>query len=197
MAENDNQDEFMLTVLKEHQASFKALENEYNQIPERIFVHFYLPMFAGVPDRPNPEVINLANWSQLAGGSYRRMAVINPAGETLFLVPPLLDQFSFKPKSDNVQSIAHTVATASQLELRSPKDARRYLDNEFAHTAADMADQGSSSLGFAKEWNEIFRRYGYAEITHVDEKINSAMDVEVNESKAPTSPIVFDDYEDL
>lgn len=195
MDEQSENQQILATILKEHQDNFKAIANEYNQIPERIFVHFYLPMFAGVADRPNPEVINLSNWSQIAGGSYRRMAVVNPAGEILFLVPPLLDHSAFKPISENVQSVGHMVATAAQLEQRSPKDAQRYLNAEFAHTAADMLDKETSAVGYAKEWNEIFKRYGYAEITQKSEEVKAALG-EPTPTTQPT-PIVFDDYEDL
>lgn len=137
------------------------------RIPERVFVHLYLPLFAGVAeeDRIRPDVITLTNWALNVGGYFRRAEIIDQNNQVLFTVPPLADHSQVGPDGRGSNSVLQMLLNAELVGHRSPIDRDRYLSAQFGNITRDLTSVATpSSIQFAQEWNAIFKRYGYAEL---------------------------------
>jgi len=155
----------------------ETAEQDVNQLQERIFVHVFLPIFAG--DEKNLYKAKLyPHWINVAGNPYRSVDVINPRGEVLFRVPPLLDRTRLRTSTQAGEraprsSMSHVVASAMQYSAMSPAMGERYMSREFTQRALLMTVP-ASVLKDLETWNEIFKRYGRPPL------------VAVNESAAPS-----------
>ncbi len=137
-------------------------EKDVNRIPERNFVHVFLPVFAG--DEVNPYGAQLyPHWVNVAGNPYRPVDVVGPKGEVLFRVPPLLDRRRVATSTQNGHgprsSISHMVASANQYAAMSPAMSEQYLSREFTQRAILMKVP-HNVLEDLEAWNAIFVRYG-------------------------------------
>lgn len=131
-------------------------------LPEHVFVNNFLPFFAGesVPDN-----INLAAWVGIAGNPFKSVRIVtNDNSAILYTVPPLFDRDVIDPTKagENASPIQHVMISTEQLSHNSPSMATRYMARELGKRNL-LTDPIAQMTKHAKQWNDIFQRYGMLE----------------------------------
>lgn len=157
------------------------------QLPERIFVGVFLPMFAG--DNPLPYDVSLDFWINVVAQSpFSPVDVVDQQHNVLFTVPPVYDQTAIQPvppSDQHIKSIAEVVATSDQLARLHPSQGEHYLNAELNQRSLIMR-QPANVLRHAQTWNAIFERYGRPPLVAL---VNKA------ETEATDKATPGDDYE--
>ncbi len=148
------------------------------RIPEELFKNVFLGLFANL-DNQHPDA-TIQNWVSIAGNPFTEVDVCN-GGSVLFTVPALFSKNTIQPKSSQEsEPLAHIVATAQQLSLRSPIEGQNYIDNKYASASRNI-HKDVDKIAFALEWNAIFKRYGLPEIvplnSEVTQKLSTSSDI--------------------
>lgn len=133
-------------------------QSDAARLSERVFANVFLPFFAGDPEPVYK--VSIQHWINAVGGPFNAVSVVDTAGKVLFTIPPLYDRTAVQPLSDgNGPSIAHVVASTTQLANVHPKQGAAYLNNELSKRALIMKVP-INVLNHIDTWNEIFTRYG-------------------------------------
>jgi hypothetical protein len=129
------------------------------QLPENVFVSYFLPFFAGQPVAPGRNVV--AEWIGVAGTPMSEVDVVDVSGQVLFTVPAIFNT--------NILEIANRQAGRSfadifsEYELRKagvPIAANGYLAQNL-HSKASEIIKGEHNVSFiANQWAMIMSRYG-------------------------------------
>lgn len=141
-------------------------------LQERIFVHVFLPVFAG--DEVNQYKAKIyPHWINVAGNPYRPVDVVDLRGNVLFRVPPLLDRTRLRTSTQAGEraprsSMSHVVASANQYAAMSPVLGERYLNKQFTERALLMKVPANVAHDI-EIWNEIFKRYGRPPLVELKE----------------------------
>lgn len=137
-------------------------------MPEYVFVHGFLPMFAG-DENPKYEA-SYGRWVELAGNMYAPMDIVDEKGHYLFTVPPVVNRDTVDPSQDPetggrpLPSFFTIAATYQQLLSYNPNQAEMFLEAELTKRPLLMNNPESIKEDFQK-WNEIFARYGRKTVT--------------------------------
>lgn len=134
-------------------------QRELAQLPEAIFVSYFLPFFSGqqVIDK-SQDVI--AQWISVAGSPMAEVSIIDPAGKVLFIVPALFD-------SSIINSVDHAVGDSlsdifSQYKIRArnvPAQGELYLKQAMDSKVPEMTRQSQQYNANTERWQTIFQRY--------------------------------------
>lgn len=129
------------------------------QLPEHVFVNFFLPFFAGRPVLPGRNVV--AEWIGVAGTPMSEVDVVDSTGQVLFTVPAIFNT--------NILEIANRKAGRSfadifsEYELRKagvPIAANGYLAQNLHSKASEIVKGPHDTGHIASRWATIMSRYG-------------------------------------
>lgn len=136
-----------------------------NVIPEHVFVGYFLPSFLGGTQNPNW----VAEWVGIAGTPSSEVSVVDPQGNILYQVPPLLatQNLSFAQGGPKFSQIGKE----AQLREASLAGKEGFLTSAMAEKAAQM--QQTDSTQVAAVWNNILVRYGYVQPTQINQPTQS------------------------
>lgn len=147
-------------------------ETDRQRMPEEIFVAGFLPLFAGEADKV-PKGLNLTKWSNIAGGPFRQVDVIDRQGNVLFTVPALMDRSAFVSRTNDRINMGHIAATAVQYAHQSPALARNYIDEELAKRQV-LKSIPAVVMQNLETWNTIFVRYNRPPLIALEPKDTKA-----------------------
>lgn len=145
----------------------EALMNEPNPtVDYMLFGEVFLPFFA--KDK-NPKYPNVTPglWLSVAKSHYNEVDIIGPNGEVVATVPPMFerdilemaDMSNDTEQGVRSQRMSQIMANTDLLAARSSLEAERYMLHA---TAGKMRvkDRKERMLKRAKQWNDVFIKYG-------------------------------------
>lgn len=164
-----NLDSIKFGGIKEiHEQLATVIANEWNSIPESVFVQEFLDMFVnGVGQDLN----RFNNWQVVVGNLRFGLHILDDkTGERLFTVPPIYDTSSLNPVpgDSDQESIAKHAAVYDSLLRARPQQAQQY----FQLNMAKVMDKKFSSTMTEnwKQYQSILERYNKVPKTKVDVK---------------------------
>lgn len=169
-----------------HNELERVSASDVPRLAERIFVGVFLPLFAGDEKLHYP--VDFLTWvNRVANSPYREVAVIDPKGEVLFMVPPLYDRTGVNavPNTGRVP-ISHVMTTAGQYAMMAPQVGYNYLTQQL-HDRATVMRVPANVLKHLEAWNKIFVRYGRPPLMEVKETSSG-----VTATKVDDGPEQFD-----
>jgi hypothetical protein len=130
-----------------------------NVLPEPVFREHFLPYFVNplVAEQNNKIV---AAWVGIAGTPMAEVNVVNPKGEVLFTVPPLIDSNIFnvvrKPRESSFQDIQ----AETQLRQSNPNArAADYFNESTSRRVGGMIQESPNRSINEQRWADIFQYY--------------------------------------
>lgn len=162
-----------------HNQLTDGIKQEWNSIPESVFVQEFLDMFvSGVGDN----LVRFENWIKVVGNLRFGLHITDDqTGEPLFVVPPLYDTSALNPVpgDSDQESIAKHAAVYDTLLRARPQQAQRYFQTNMSRVMSAKFSHPKSDNW--KQFQFILDRY----------KVESSTEKPVEE-KASTS-LVYDD----
>lgn len=133
-------------------ARLDKLEEELiAKVPEHLFINHLLPLIAGDEGHTDLNV-----WNHLAGSIFNRIAVVDPAGETLFTLPQICSS-PITPTERDPRNSVYEIMLGFENRVRvSPVLGRQYLDRALANQI-EIPEHDFETL---KKIDEILVRYG-------------------------------------
>lgn len=161
-------------------------------LPEPIFVKHFLPLFA------SEEEVDLTPWLDVAGNAQNPVRVINREGEVLFTVPPLLRDVPFRGErgEGDGNPINEVIEDALNQGRMSPVLGNRLVRSALEERLVRIP----TDLNVLEQWNEIFRRYNYPEITvpqDVRDAWEEAKALSTGGSPSADNDLDTDEFEEL
>lgn len=153
------------------QTDMKLAEgSDIARMPERYFVHLFLPLFRFGKNEMYPTA-TFEKWLTFAGGSNRKVDIIDENGEVLYSVPPMLNRHAVKPMTNQSEftSLHHVLITVDQVLRMSPAQAQIYADAQL-NKRVEMMQAPGYTLEDLNAWNAILARYNIDPIAHVEQK---------------------------
>ena len=116
--------------------------------------HFQAVILPILTDRSGKA--NLSAWLDIVGTATRPIDVLDPTGNVLFRVPPLVGTFQTQDSStDPRQSMYEILSTAEKKSAILPAVGAQYLKSALDAKIPAL----SVNVERAKQWNVIFARY--------------------------------------
>lgn len=148
------------TDIAELHSSLKEAEaTVLNKVQERVFVEYFLPMFAG-----NLEVeeanLRQSQWNVLAGTLVSEVLVTAPSGEELFRVPAMAMTRIFDVTKRDGPTIDELAAMSERIQMQSPARAEQFLSDNYTKKVLSMRDPNNKRQPEIQRWLDIFARYG-------------------------------------
>ena len=131
------------------------------QVPENIFVDYFLPMFADEVEQT--EEVNYNTWiEKVAGRDTAPVEVVDHQGNVLFTVPPLLDSSVIEQAQSGRNSFTRIARKYSRLKEVAAAESQIFLSKTLqgVHIAQHVSQ---AVIDNVKAWNAIFVRYGRAD----------------------------------
>lgn len=131
-------------------------------LDERRFKEVFLPFFA---EGKNPFGVDMFMWATIAGGWQRPVNIIDPHGNVVAKVPPIMDGKAINTMTAgrDMPSIFHVVLSSDQYSRISPGDGARYLEEQLTRRAFIMHNV-EADLDKLKAWDKLLTQYGYEPI---------------------------------
>lgn len=169
---NDKLEQKISTDFDKALGALSSIENANKaRIPEELFTGVFLGLFANL-DNQHPHA-TIQNWISIAGNPFSAVDVV-ANNEIIFTVPPIFSKEAINPQAmSRTEPLAHIVAIAEKLSLRSPIEGQNYIDNKYA-TASRNVRGNVNRIAYAKEWNTIFKRYGLPELVEMVGTVDNA-----------------------
>lgn len=138
---------------------FQQLDRlDVRTVPENIFVHHFLPVFAGEKKENVQETV--AMWANIAGSNFHPVNVVNNVGEVVAQVPPLQNNNALDP-SKSQSNIAYAVKESRAKAELSPVGAQAILSNQLSSKLDNMTqDIQSKNKPLEEKWAELLAKYG-------------------------------------
>ena len=147
--------------------AIEALLNEPNPtVDYMLFGEVFLPYFAR-DENPKYPNVTPSLWLAVAKNHYNEVDIIGPNGEVVATVPPMYerdilemaDMSNTTEQGMRSQRMSQIMANTDLLAARSALEAERYMLHA---TAGKMRvkDRKERMLKRAKQWNDIFIKYG-------------------------------------
>lgn len=147
--------------------AIEALLNEPNPtVDYMLFGEVFLPYFAR-DENPKYPNVTPGLWLSVAKNHYNEVDIIGPNGEVVATVPPMYerdilemaDMSNTTEQGMRSQRMSQIMANTDLLAARSALEAERYMLHA---TAGKMRvkDRKERMLKRAKQWNDIFIKYG-------------------------------------
>lgn len=170
MSTDDLQNKLREQILAEQELvkpAIEALLNEPNPtVDYMLFGEVFLPYFAR-DENPKYPNVTPSLWLAVAKNHYNEVDIIGPNGEVVGTVPPMYerdilemaDMFNTTEQGMRSQRMSQIMANTDLLAARSALEAERYMLHA---TAGKMCvkDRKERMLKRAKQWNDIFIKYG-------------------------------------
>jgi hypothetical protein len=129
---------------------------ENSKLPEEIFKDYFLPFFIG-QKTDNKNIIS--DWVSIAGTPMCEVDIIDPAGKTLFTVPPLYDTNIVESINKNNKSLTEVYNSYELKNSHLPAVAQKYLDNELSNKIDQIRNNDETISKSTEAWNNILKRY--------------------------------------
>ncbi len=153
------------------------------RVPEPAFIKFLLPILTNRKGNQS-----LVPWQEIAGNVMRAIDVIDPSGNVLFTVPPVLRTYQEDSLDLKGMSLQDILITAERKSKFIPAQGKKHFDlfvlNNVKRNHALLAD--------VKTWNSILARYGYAPLIALEGETS-----EKETSGDGPDQLAIDGYDDL
>lgn len=159
---------------------FNSLVNnvERSKLPENIFVSYFLPFFAGKLLNSDSNKI-ISEWVGIAGTPMAEVDIIDPSGQVLYTVPPLMDTSSINVTTGERKRLGSIM---SEYELKSnhiPVVGERFLESALNNKQNEILNVPNIDQQNASRWTMIFQKYG---IVNMEEQKSVQMKNHTEES---------------
>lgn len=146
---------------------------ELNQLPENIFVNYFLPFFCGERSfNDNPEL--LATWIGIAGNPTKEVQIIDQSGKTLFNVPSVVDTSFIDVNNERRgQPFFSIIANYELHKNQLPVVGENYLKNTMEQRYDTLTKDSSTHAVNEKRWTDIFVRYDKVKAKVTTEQVRS------------------------
>lgn len=134
------------------------------QMPENIFVTYFLGLFRGdIPvDESTVDAKNelLEHWLKLSGGPLRPIRVVDAQGTLLFEVPALSTTSMFNTqRKEGATTFSEIAKLAHHYSLITPVAEENYTSEALEKKFADIYTKNHQLSEREKTWVSIFERY--------------------------------------
>jgi hypothetical protein len=143
-----------------HRALVEEPDSNPPPLPERIFVGYFLPYFTNQKSlAENPKVY--PDWLSVAGSPVGKVRIIDDQGETLYVVPGLMNSGILNTKNHNPRtSFAEMNATMDLVQATGiPGEMEQFIAQAFDAKAHELVAQASPLSEDEAAWQAIFERY--------------------------------------
>jgi hypothetical protein len=128
-------------------------------IPEAMFVHHFLPFFAGETQENSQEIIG--NWLTVAGSAINPVNVVDRAGRVVIQVPPIQNSESLDPTAISNVNLAYTAKESGAMSSLSPQAAQNIMSAGLGVKLTAMTkDIQKSNEAHEKKWDDLLVHYG-------------------------------------
>lgn len=128
-------------------------------IPEAMFVHHFLPFFAGETSENSQEIIT--NWLTVAGSAINPVNVVDRAGRVVIQVPPIQNSESLDPTAVSNINLAYTAKESGAMSSLSPQAAQNIMTAGLSVKLNAMTkDIDKSNQAHEKKWDDLLMHYG-------------------------------------
>jgi hypothetical protein len=150
---------------------FQQLDRlDVRTVPENIFVHHFLPVFAGEKKENVQETV--AMWVNIAGSNFHPVNVVNNQGQVVAQVPPLQNNKALDP-SKSTSNLAYAVKESRAKAELSPIGAQAMLTNQLSSKLDNMTqDFTSKNKPLEDMWMDLLNKYGKGPDSKKDNKGN-------------------------
>lgn len=125
-----------------------------NELPESIFVNYFLPCFLGKTDNQKW----VLEWISIAGSPTSEVAIVKDGTtQILYTVPGMLTTNNLFLQR-NEGSMSDIFARHDQINNNMPLESMKYLSSALDHTYGELMNSYSMSRT-QEAWNHIFQRY--------------------------------------
>lgn len=176
--------------LADIEKALKESEQESMSVcPEDIFKEIYLPVFSGAIK--NDRAVDA--WIYMAGGPFKRVRIIDGAGNLLFEVPAWYSTNHMKVEASSntaVPSFSEVVAQAMMCVNHSPlKATAAFLDATIAHLKNNITKTQDNKLH--DEWEKIFARYDITAASIMNNFVQRIQDMKKSATGVTGSDVVI------
>jgi hypothetical protein len=156
----DMQTEVLKEQIRQFEKQFEELDRlNVRTIPENMFVHHFLPFFAGEVKENAQEI--MTNWLTIAGSAVSPVNVVNTAGQVVAQVPPVQNNAGLDPTAQSDANIAYSAKEAKAMMGLSPIAAQNILSSELGVKLSAMTKNiAVSNADHEKRWDTLLGHYG-------------------------------------
>ena len=136
----------------------QLLTQTNTQLPEDIFVGYFLPYFSGQREITSDQKV-IGDWISVAKTPMASVDIVNDGGTVLYTVPPIFNTSLINAnKQDRENSFSAIYNKFQLLNNNIPATANKYLMEQFSNKFGELDANTDVSEATAK-WNNIFERY--------------------------------------
>lgn len=167
----DLQTEILKEQIRVFEAQFQELDKlNIRTIPENMFVHHFLPFFAGEVKENAQEI--MTNWLTIAGSAVSPVNVVDPQGRVVAQVPAIQNNEGLDPSAKSDSNIAYSVKEAKAVTGLSPIAAQNILRSDLGIKLTAMTNSITKSNAVHEgKWTSLLNHYGKGVKT--DSKVNT------------------------
>lgn len=126
-----------------------------NIVPEIVFKEYFLDFFFNISKHPESSTLSL-KWTELAGGPYSEVDVVDSFGNKIFTVPSLFSRPKVNDEHLKHMSFSNIAGKFEAKANRIYADGINYLNMELSSLPKEIS---SSSDEEVIRWISIFKRY--------------------------------------
>lgn len=156
----DIQTEILKEQIRAFESQFQELDRlNVRTIPENMFVHHFLPFFAGEVKENAQEI--MTNWLTIAGSAVNPVNVVNTVGQVVAQVPPVQNNEGLDPAAKSDSNIAYSAKEAKAMSGLSPVAAQNILSSELGVKLSAMTKNiERSNAAHEEKWDSLLKQYG-------------------------------------
>lgn len=130
------------------------------KLPEKIFVHFFLPFFCSERKlEEDPSIISV--WIGIAGAPTKEVQIVDDNNLILFNVPSMMNTSVIDTLNKNSsQNFMNIVNNYELYKTVTPQRGKNYLDNAIDEKIEKLRLTSNVFIDNEKRWKDIFIRYG-------------------------------------
>ena len=141
-------------------ALVEAPSKEISPLPEAIFVHMFLPFFAGEKKLSDDPSI-LGKWISVSGSPTKEVQIIDSDMNPLFIVPALADTSIIDVVNENDgQPFFNIIMNYELHKNQLPIVGTNYLNRTINDRFESLTKKSTAYVENEKKWIAIFVRYG-------------------------------------
>lgn len=150
-----------------------VLGNENNQLPEEIFVEYFLPFMAGkIPIVRESTVVT--DWISVAGTPMSEVDLIDKAGNVILTVPSFFDTSNINTEERKPGESFTDIYSHYDMKMQNiPSAANNFLANQLEKKINNISSEKRD------RWSDILQRYGYETLATTASKVDMDADDDV------------------
>lgn len=122
------------------------------RIPEALFVKHFLPLLTSTDQN-----VNLKPWTDIAGNPLLPVHIVDPKGQILFDVPPLMR----RQKTNSARTEQHSMAVLSAFANAKARIIPQLGMKVFRENFDKFTPAVDASVTEDQQWQAILERYGF------------------------------------